>query len=204
MAGLKRKLQVSHGQTLAAKSLVCVFTCFMCARETLVPQQADLHKLSTSATEEIDKLLEAQRALDLRYRTLKSFEDELVVEREALDKCLTSMTTRTNQLNKWLEENENAGLVEDDPEDEANDDQQRELKRVDDMFVAKDEIHKALLSATARDQAIEDTIYALEEVTWVSSLIPSFWKEREGRNSFFCSDLAFSLFPTLLCLGSRH
>lgn len=141
-------------------------------KSRLLFQQADLYKLSTSATEEINTLLEAQKTLDLRYRTLKSFEDELVIEREALDKCLTSMTTRTSQLNKWLEENENAGLVEDDPEDESSDDQQRELKRVDNMFIPKDEMNKTLLSATARDQAIEDTIYALEEVALTSFCQP--------------------------------
>jgi len=108
--------------------------------------QTNLHSFHINCTSEIDDLIAKNSEIEGKIAVLQQQKKQIEQEKIILGTGIDEMTKRFEEINKWLESNENISQID-----------------IDAVTEPKDPLSRQLLYLVAEDATIEDSLYYLEK-----------------------------------------
>lgn len=116
------------------------------------------HAIQLHTTQSVEDRLGEQQVLEERAAKLAALAESLARERDQIDSCIHKYESKTEELEGWLEKHR-----EIDRDIEAD---------LDGVFIPSDDLSAQAMEAMAKDVAIEDAMYALEQALLNDALDP--------------------------------
>mmetsp|Transcript_1104 Transcript_1104/g.3050 ORF Transcript_1104/g.3050 Transcript_1104/m.3050 type:complete len:537 (+) Transcript_1104:245-1855(+) len=112
-------------------------------------------------TQSVEDRLCEQSVLEERANKLSSTAEALARERDMIDECIHKYESKTKELEGWLEKHREIG------KDITAD--------LDAVFIPSDKLSEQAIAAMAKDNAIEDCMYSLEQALLNDALDPELY-----------------------------